>query len=81
MDLQIYSGECFGLLGHNGSGKSTIINMIAGLIKPDEGQILIKKGLITQVCLQHDYLFNELTVSDHIYFSKKLIGATDEQEI
>ena len=53
--------------------------MIAGLIEPDKGKILFKKGIATQVCLQHDYLFNEMTVCDHIHFSQKFIGASQEQ--
>ena len=39
--LEINEGEVFGLLGHNGAGKSTTIEMILGLKKPDAGELTI----------------------------------------
>lgn len=47
VDLHIRRGEIVGLLGASGSGKSTIFNMIAGLLRPDEGQIVIDSRDIT----------------------------------
>lgn len=41
MSLSIEEGEIFGLLGANGAGKSTTINMISGLFRSNEGEVLI----------------------------------------
>jgi simple sugar transport system ATP-binding protein len=41
VDLQVQSGEVLALVGENGAGKSTIVNMLSGMFTPDEGQILI----------------------------------------
>lgn len=41
VDIRIRSGEIIGLLGRNGAGKTTIFQMIVGLIKPDSGQIIL----------------------------------------
>jgi general nucleoside transport system ATP-binding protein len=41
VDLDIYAGEIHALLGENGSGKSTVMSVLAGLYKPDAGEILI----------------------------------------
>ena len=41
VNLDIYAGEIHALLGENGSGKSTIMSVLAGLYKPDAGEILI----------------------------------------
>lgn len=41
VNLTIKTGELYGLLGVNGAGKTTVINMLCGLIKPTEGQAII----------------------------------------
>ena len=41
VDLDVYQGEILAVLGENGCGKTTLMNMIAGIYFPDEGQILI----------------------------------------
>ena len=41
VSLEIYEGEIFGLLGANGAGKTTIIKMLCGLIKPNQGKLTI----------------------------------------
>jgi ABC-2 type transport system ATP-binding protein len=39
LDLQVYSGECFGLLGPNGAGKTTTIEILEGLLAPTSGDV------------------------------------------
>ncbi|MCH5303314.1 MAG: energy-coupling factor transporter ATPase [Ruminococcus sp.] len=41
LNLSINEGEVIGLIGHTGSGKSTFVQMLNGLIKPDSGQVLL----------------------------------------
>lgn len=41
LDLEIRRGECFGLLGPNGAGKTTTIEILEGLLAPDEGEVEI----------------------------------------
>ena len=50
VSLDIYPGEIMGLLGPNGSGKTTTIRMIVGLLSITEGDVLIKGKSIT-----HDF--------------------------
>lgn len=41
IDLEIKEGECLSIIGKNGAGKSSLVRLIAGLIKPSKGEILI----------------------------------------
>ena len=41
LDLQVARGECFGLLGPNGAGKTTTIEILEGLLDPDEGEVRV----------------------------------------
>jgi branched-chain amino acid transport system ATP-binding protein len=45
--LEIYDGEVLGLIGPNGAGKSTFINIVCGILKPDEGRVLFMGRDIT----------------------------------
>lgn len=41
VNLKIYKNQCIGIYGKNGSGKSTFLNLVAGLLQPSEGEITI----------------------------------------
>ncbi len=53
LSFEIYTGECVGIMGRNGCGKTTLFHMITGKLSPDEGEILVapgrKLGLISQL--------------------------------
>jgi len=49
VNLKIHSGEIIGLLGRNGAGKTTIFQMIVGLVKPDNGEIYLDEKDISQI--------------------------------
>ena len=49
INLQIESGEFVTIIGGNGSGKSTTMNIITGVVKPDEGKVLLNNVDITKM--------------------------------
>ena len=80
MDLDIYPGESLGLIGPSGTGKSTILRIIAGLLAPDEGEVYLRgelrRGLIEDgndsiyigMVFQQAALFDSLTVEENVGF-------------
>lgn len=79
VNLAISKGKCFGLLGLNGAGKTTLVEMIEGIIAPDEGQVLYKNKPIDQgfkyqagIQFQYTKLQDFLSVKDNLVFYKAL---------
>ena len=80
VDLTIYPGEALGIIGPSGTGKSTILRIIAGLTAPDEGEIYVagrqRQGLIEDaedpigigMVFQQAALFDSLTVEENVGF-------------
>src|SRR5262245_8243704 len=81
VSLTIEDGEFFVLLGASGSGKSTILRMIAGLTSVDGGRVLLHGRDVTRVSpqrrqvgfvFQHYALFRHLTVAENIEFGLRV---------
>ena len=49
VDLQFTAGNCYGIIGANGAGKSTMLNAVAGVWPVDEGQIIIDGTDVTKL--------------------------------
>lgn len=65
LSFDIYKGEIVSIAGASGSGKSTILKLITGLIKPDGGEIIIRAKTFG-MAFQHAALFNSMTVWENI---------------
>ena len=93
VSFSLEKGEIIGLIGHTGSGKSTIVQQLNGLIKPESGEILLEgkniwteyksiKDLRFKVGLVFQYpeyqLFEE-TVEKDIAFGPKNMGLSEEE--
>jgi ABC-2 type transport system ATP-binding protein len=48
VDFRVREGEVLALIGSNGAGKTTLVNLISGLLRPDEGRILFRGADVTQ---------------------------------
>ena len=93
VDLEIESGSVVGIIGHTGSGKSTLIQHLNGLLKPTEGSILLdgkdiwaEKAQMRQVRFRVGLVFQypeyqifEETVAKDIAFGPRNMGLAEEE--
>jgi simple sugar transport system ATP-binding protein len=84
VDLSIRAGQCLGLVGRNGAGKSTIVSILSGLEAPDAGTVRFagapapRVGDVSQwrtwiaTVFQHSMVVPDLTVAENVF-----LGSTD----
>jgi ABC-2 type transport system ATP-binding protein len=78
--LQVAAGEIVGLVGHNGAGKTTFVEIVSGLVRPDSGRVTIDGKSPAQargsvgVTPQHLGLYPSITVREHLQLFGRLAG-------
>jgi sulfate/thiosulfate transport system ATP-binding protein len=89
ISLEVGDGELFVLLGGSGSGKSTILRLIAGLIEPDNGRIQLNGRDVTHLSVQardtgfvfQNYsIFRHMTVNENVEFGLRIRGVSGEEK-
>src|SRR5829696_212292 len=82
--LDVGDGELVGLLGPSGSGKSTLLRVIAGIVAPDAGRVVLDGTDVTSLpthrrkigmVFQDEQLFPHLDVAANIGFGLRIAGA------
>ena len=68
ISFKVNDGEILAIVGFSGSGKSTVLKLICGLIPYDSGEIITSEGDIAMV-FQYSALFDSLSVADNIAFA------------
>jgi ABC-2 type transport system ATP-binding protein len=76
--FDVKSGEAVGLVGANGHGKSTLLKLIAGVLKPDEGRVAVRGGVAPLIEVTGGFV-GELTARDNIWLAAGLHGLTKAQ--
>lgn len=80
VDLSIGAGECLLIAGPNGTGKSTLLRILAGLARPDGGSVRLGGVPVTEArgrlgYLGHEtFLYDDLTVAENLAFAARLHG-------
>ena len=62
VNIKFTPGNCYGLIGANGAGKSTFLKILAGDSEADKGEVTIGKGLRLAILRQDQFVFDEETV-------------------
>ncbi len=66
VDLKFTPGDCYGIIGANGAGKSTFLNILCGEIEPSTGEVIIPKNIRLSVLKQDHFAYDEYTVLDTV---------------
>jgi ABC-2 type transport system ATP-binding protein len=85
LTFTVGAGECVALIGHNGSGKTTAVRMIAGLLEIGSGEIAVAGAEVgqeqaraaTAIVLDTPALYDDLTVAEHLELVAIAHGAAD----
>ncbi len=95
IDIHLNQGEMLGLLGSNGAGKSTFMNIVLGLLKPDFGDIFLGNSKLTTLAIherskmgiaylpQQTSIFRGLTVYENLLAISQIVkkGTTAQKAI
>ena len=81
VNIKFTKGNCYGLIGANGAGKSTFLKILSGEIEPSKGEISIEKGKRLSTLKQDHFAYENYTVMDTaIMGNKELYNIMKEKE-
>ena len=66
VDLKFVPGNCYGVIGANGAGKSTFLRILSGDLEPSTGEVIVAPKTRMSVLKQDHYAYDEFTVLDTI---------------
>ena len=71
VNINFTKGNCYGLIGANGAGKSTFLKILAGELEPNKGSVFITSGERMAVLKQDHFLFDEFDVVECVLYGHK----------
>ena len=78
VSFEVKQGETFALLGHNGSGKSTMLKCIAGTLRPSSGRV-VSRGRLAALLELGAGFHPDLTGRENIYLNGSILGFSKAQ--
>ena len=82
VNLNFTKGNCYGVIGANGAGKSTFLKILSGEIDPTKGTVEITPGERMSVLKQNHFEFDEVTVLNTVLMgNKKLWEIAHERDL
>ncbi len=73
VNIKFSPGNCYGLIGANGAGKSTFLKILSGEIDPNQGQVSINPGERIAVLAQDQFAFDEFTALDTVIMGHRAL--------
>ncbi len=82
VDVQFTAGNCYGLIGANGTGKSTFLRILSGELEPGSGDVNVTPGERIAVLQQNHYAFDEYSVVETVIMGyKRLYEIMQKKEV
>lgn len=81
VNLKFTKGNCYGIIGANGAGKSTFLKVLSGELQPQKGEVVVSPGERMSVLNQNQEAFNDFTVIDTVLQGhKRLVEIMKEKD-
>lgn len=77
VSFEVRKGEVFGIIGHNGAGKSTVLKVISGILKPTAGSVQIGGSIAPMLELGSGFDF-DLTGRENIFLNGAILGFSEK---
>lgn len=77
VSFDVRRGEVVGLIGHNGAGKSTMLKVISGILKPTEGSVTVRGNIAPMLELGSGFDF-DMTGRENIFLNGAILGYSKE---
>ncbi|MFK8302067.1 ABC-F family ATP-binding cassette domain-containing protein [Capnocytophaga stomatis] len=79
VNVTFTQGNCYGIIGANGAGKSTFLKILSGKIEPTSGRIILEPGKRMSVLEQDHYAYDEFTVLETVIMGNKVLSAIKKE--
>src|SRR5271157_5304690 len=78
LSLEVKRGEAFGIIGHNGAGKSTALKVLSRIVKPTKGRIAVDGRLSALIEVSAGF-HHDLTGRENIFLNGTILGMTRKE--
>ncbi|MEG1499703.1 MAG: ATP-binding cassette domain-containing protein [Clostridia bacterium] len=80
VNLKFSKGNCYGIIGANGAGKSTFLKILTGELEPNKGEILIDRGERMSTLAQNQNAYDDKTVIETVLLGHKRLVEVEKQK-
>lgn len=80
VNIKFVPGNCYGIIGANGAGKSTFLRILAGELEPSSGEVFLSKGKRMSVLGQDHYAFDEHSVLETVILGNPRLYEIEQEK-
>ena len=80
VDLKFTPGNCYGIIGANGAGKTTFLRILSGELEPSSGEVIIPDNERMSVLKQDHFQYDEYTVLDTVILGNPRLYQVEQEK-